>query len=240
MTEQKHSKHTTKLYIEHACNHIGTNAAATLLNLEAPRVSDMKSGRRLMTFEQSEIIRSEFGLPNMGSGIYVKGELLGKNWHQEYVHNGRVLHFLSAVKAINSQELLDDILSQCNVDTRNIPEFDRETYLLPDDKRKSVEQKNRRLEREEKIKKLQMLLERRDFQEWRTETLRELKVSDSQKNLILERGYSKVYQELKKVCNQVDEGFNIYTSNNPFPLFNVIGALYSAINHGTYSSLLVE
>lgn len=242
MTEvKKLDKHTTKLYIEHATDHIGTNKVAELLGIKPSRVSDMKNYLRFMTVDEAEIIRSEFGLPSASSGIYIEGELLGKNWWQELADNSRQLHFARALDIISSDKFLKEVLMTFTVNELEVDGYDSKYNAHSEENRKAIEHKNERLVTEERCKLADALFVSDAFKQWHHEvidaiTTRQSQARDRDEPVSVELTDDEK-QKLEDICRGISPHFYLYSRDwkKTFSELNFIAAIYKVINSGTYA-----
>ncbi|EPW5498285.1 hypothetical protein ACWM6O_000115 [Vibrio vulnificus] len=206
MPDDKHTKVTTKLYVEHACNFVSTNQLADLLRLEAPRISEMKNGRRKLTIAEGEIIREEFGLPEMSQGIYIEAELLESNWLDDFLKNGEMLLRHNILRYASSPSFMDFLLGSFNIDTRYIEGYENELSQYSDDERKGREHRNKRLEENKKLELINQLMASSDFNRWYNNNIQVKSLSNSQINKELDY---KEKESLSAITHHIEEGFFI-------------------------------
>lgn len=222
MTEEKHTKVATKLYVEHACNFISTNQLATLLNIEPSRVSEMKSGRRRLTIEEGEIIRAEFGLPETSKGIYMEAELLNDDWYEVFLKNGELFLYQNISQYVASPEFRDLLYSSFLIDTRHIENYEHDIYQYPSDERKGQEHKNKRLEEEKKLDLINQLMVNQTFHHWYA-GVEQARIQDNSlndKEMTAEES-----QLLSDIMGSIETGFVIKREEN-LPKINFIAGAY--------------
>ncbi|GGF54117.1 hypothetical protein [Alteromonas lipolytica] len=166
-SESKLNKQISKHYVDHACNISSPGQVAKELNLDPSRISELRGARRLLTIEQAEIIKEMYGIPSNSTSYWLEGErttleALGI----DFIDNGLKLHFCRILELFNTDTFIDRVLSNIYVNEKGIPEFKETSLFEQADINKSIEQKNKRLIKEHKIKMFNLLLSSEHFQQW--------------------------------------------------------------------------
>ncbi|MCA0762514.1 hypothetical protein [Vibrio vulnificus] len=225
MPDDKHTNVTTKLYVEHACNFVQTNQLAVLLGLNASRISEMKKGLRKLTIAEGEIIRGEFGLPEMSQGIYIEAELLESNWLDDFLKNGEMLLRHNILRYASSSSFMDFLLGSFNIDTQYIEGYEHELSQYSDDERKGREHRNKRLEENKKLELINQLMASSDFNRWYNDNIQVKSSSNSQINKELDY---KEKESLSAITHHIEEGFFI-SNDEMLPKVRFIVSTYRLI-----------
>ncbi|WP_394135560.1 hypothetical protein [Aliivibrio fischeri] len=165
---EKYNKHQSMLYVNHACDIGGNNVVGKLLGLEPSRVSELKGGRRKLTFEEASILQQEFGLPETSKGYYVEAELFTSEEMRDtkkFDTHSKELHLLRIVQAWNNEENRTFILESLSVHSSLVPDYE-DPIFVDENKRKGIEHKNARLMRDFKLEAINALINSPYFSAW--------------------------------------------------------------------------
>ena len=120
-TETKLNKQISKHYIEHACSISSSGQVAKELGIEAPRVSEIKAGRRRLTADEAQVLKELYGTPSQSEGHWVVAELIDfDSLNKSLVDNSLVNQLVKVSEFVNSEEFIDDILSCIRVEESRI------------------------------------------------------------------------------------------------------------------------
>ncbi|MGR6841756.1 hypothetical protein ACU5DF_23855 [Aliivibrio wodanis] len=165
---EKYNKQQSMLYVNHACNIGGNNLVGELLKLEPSRISELKGGRRRLTFEEADILQQEFGLPEASKGYYLEAELFNSEDMRDtnkFDSNSSELHLLRIVDAWNNEDNITFILESLNINGISVPGY-QDPIFTDENRRKGIEHKNARLIRDLKFKTINALLNSHYFSAW--------------------------------------------------------------------------
>lgn len=164
-SNDKLNKQISKYYVEHACEISSTGQVAKELNLETSRISELKGGRRQLTVGQAEIIKQIYGLPSASQGYWIECELLSKDFHKSFIDNGLAIHFIKLIELLNTDRFMDTFLKGLSVNESLIPGYESR-WTLKREGREHLISSNDKMLKEHKLKLLNKLFERGDFQKW--------------------------------------------------------------------------
>ncbi|MGI2038329.1 hypothetical protein ACRN9Z_09635 [Shewanella frigidimarina] len=164
-SNDKLNKQISKHYVEHACEISSTGQVAKELNLETSRVSELKGGRRQLTIEQAEILKQIYGLPSASQGHWIECELLPKDFHKSFIDNGLTIHFINLIELLNTDRFMDTFLKGVSVTASSVPGYE-DPWTLKCEAREHLISSNNKILKDHKLKLLNELFERDDFQEW--------------------------------------------------------------------------
>ncbi|MDD9155246.1 hypothetical protein PVK64_03440 [Aliivibrio sp. S4TY2] len=165
---EKYNKQQSMLYVNHACNIGGNNLVGELLELEPSRVSELKGGRRKLTFKEADILQQEFGLPETSKGYYIEAELFTSEEMRDtkkFDTHSKELHLLRIIQAWNNEETRAFILESLDVHDSLVPDYEAQN-VVDENKRKGIEHKNARLMRDFKLEAINALINSPYFSAW--------------------------------------------------------------------------
>lgn len=165
---EKYNKQQSMLYVNHACNIGGNNLVGELLELEPSRISELKGGRRKLTFKEADILQQEFGLPETSKGYYVEAELFTSEEMRDtkkFDAHSKELHLLRMAQAWNNEKNRTFILESLSVHGSLVPDYE-DPIFADENKRKGIEHKNARLMRDFKLEAINALINSPYFSAW--------------------------------------------------------------------------
>jgi hypothetical protein len=165
---EKYNKQQSMLYVNHACNIGGNNLVGELLELEPSRISELKGGRRKLTFKEADILQQEFGLPETSKGYYIEAELFTSEDMRDtkkFDAYSKELDLFRIVQAWNNEENRTFILKSLCIHDSLVPGY-KDPIFVDENKRKGIEHKNARLMRDFKLEVINALIKSSYFSAW--------------------------------------------------------------------------
>lgn len=263
-TETKLNKQISKHYIEHACSISSSGQVAKELGIEAPRVSEIKAGRRRLTADEAQVLKELYGTPSQSEGHWVVAELIDlDSLNKSLVDNSLINQLVKVSEFVNSGEFINGILSCIRVEVSRIRGYERVQIEDVGARNNGTHQKNNRLVREYKLKLLNRLLSNAYFKNWCDTAVRLLTDGDVKKDLSFfdKLFYTKDvttptvingsvhwdfpnadFTNLIGLCDQIEPGFAL-TFESYYPTEDVIrfvalGRLTTLLESQTFSHIV--
>lgn len=165
---EKYNKQQSMLYVNHACNIGGNNLVGELLELEPSRISELKGGRRKLTFKEADILQQEFGLPETSKGYYIEAELFTSEDMidtKKFDAHSKELHLFRMAQTWNNEKNRTFILESLSVHGSLVPDYE-DPIFADENKRKGIEHKNARLMCDFKLEAINALINYPYFSAW--------------------------------------------------------------------------